>query len=145
MESPPPVVQYILAAIMLGLGGYMLMRSHGPNPWIGVRLPWTLADREIWDKSWVLAAWLLVAVGLGALVSWPLFLLAIFALLVLCMYYPFSLYRRKYGTWRYWRDIGWLDYRPAARCPQCGQIQKLMDAGELAGAHCEACGAPLAH
>jgi hypothetical protein len=51
MKPPPPVVQYLLAAVMLGLGGYMLLKKHGPNPWIGVRLPWTLADREIWEDG----------------------------------------------------------------------------------------------
>ena len=66
--------------LLLGLAGYMLLRRHGPNPWIGVRLPWTFTDREIWDKSWLLAVVMLVAMGLGALFSWTLLVVSITAL-----------------------------------------------------------------
>ncbi len=144
MEPPPPFLRYLLAAILLGLAGYMFLRRHGPNPWIGVRLPWTMADREIWDKSWFLAALILVGMGVGVLVSWTLFIASLIALIVLGIFYPFFLYYRRYGTWRYWKDIGWLDYRPAARCAQCGHIQKLENAGELAGTPCENCRSFLA-
>jgi len=128
----------------------MLVRRHGPNPWIGVRLPWTFADREIWDQSWLLAVAILVATGLGALLSWTLFIISILGLIILGIAFPAFLYHRKYGTWRTWKDTwrtwkdtGWLEYRPSARCPQCGHIQNLEDAGELTGKHCEACGATL--
>ncbi len=72
MDQTPP--------LLLGLAGYMLLRRHGPNPWIGVRLPWTFTDREIWDKSWLLAVVMLVAMGLGALFSWTLLVVSITAL-----------------------------------------------------------------
>jgi hypothetical protein len=85
MEPPPPVLRYLLVAILLGLAGYMLLRRHGPNPWIGVRLPWTFADREIWDKSWGMAALILVSMGLGLLFSWLLFVLSTIVLVVLCI------------------------------------------------------------
>ncbi len=75
MDQTPP--------LLLGLAGYMLLRRHGPNPWIGVRLPWTFTDREIWDKSWLLAVVMLVAMGLGALFSWTLFVVSIIALIAL--------------------------------------------------------------
>ena len=64
-----------LALIFGGLGVYMLLRRHGPNLWIGVRLPWTFADRAIWDKSWRLSATFLLgmfwkrATGNGAFVG----------------------------------------------------------------------------
>jgi uncharacterized membrane protein len=145
MEQPPPFLRYLLAAIFLGVAGYMLLRRHGPNPWIGVRLPWTFADREIWDKSWLLAVAILVAAGLGVLLSWTLFIVSFIALIALDILFPLFLYHRKYGTWRYWKDTGWLEYRPAAQCSQCGHIQKLQDAEALAGAHCEACGGSLRH
>jgi len=143
MDQPPLFLRYLLAVIFLGLAAYMLLRRHGPNPWIGVRLPWTFADREIWDKSWLLAVGIVVAAGLGVLLSWTLFILSLIALIALGILYPFFLYRRKYGTWRYWKDTGWQAYRHAALCPQCGHIQKLQDAGDLGGAHCESCGASL--
>ena len=94
----------------------MLLRRHGPNLWIGVRLPWTLADRDIWDKSWRLAAMFLLGMGAGILVSWKLFWIAVAHLIILGILYPVFLYRRKYGTLRYWKDQGWIDYRPVARC-----------------------------
>jgi hypothetical protein len=143
MNQIPPLARYLSAGIFIGLSGYMLICRKGPNWWIGVRTPWTLADREIWDKSWLLGALLLLGMGLGMLFSWTLFMASIAVLLVLGLLFPPVLYYRKYGTWRYWKDTGWIDYRPAVRCPQCGRIQKLGAAGELAGAHCEACGASL--
>ena len=122
----------------------MLIWRKGPNCWIGVRLPWTFADREIWDRSWLMAAVLVALMGMGLVISSAFFMPALFALLILSILYPFLLYQRKYGTWRYWKDTGLVDYRPAARCPQCSSIQKLKDSGQLAGAHCEVCGASLA-
>ncbi len=122
----------------------MLVWRKGPNCWIGVRLPWTFADREIWDRSWLMAAVLVALMGIGLLISPALFMPALFALLILCILYPLWLYQRKYGTWRYWKDTGLLAYRPAARCPRCGNIQKLKDSGELAEGHCEVCGAAWA-
>jgi hypothetical protein len=144
LPPPPPFLRYLLAVILLGLAGYMLFRRHGPNPWIGVRLPWTFADRDIWDKSWLLAVVILITTGLGTLLSWTLFIVSLLALIILGLSFPAFLYYRKYGTWRTWKDEGWLAYRPSVQCPQCGHLQKLQDAGELAGAYCEACGATLA-
>ena len=139
----PPLARYLLAGIFLGLGALMLVWRKGPNCWIGVRTPWTFADREIWDRSWLLAIFMLVGMGMGAIWFMPLFIAFLIALIVLGILYPLYLYYRKYGTFRYWKDTGAIDYRPAARCPKCGNIQKLKEAGELAGAHCEDCGASL--
>ncbi len=41
----PPNVRHILAGICLGMGGLMHFWWKGPNSWIGVRTPWTFADR----------------------------------------------------------------------------------------------------
>ena len=144
MNQVPPLARYLMAVILLGLAGYMVLRPKGPNAWIGVRLPWTLADREIWDKSWLLAELMVMSMGLGALFFWPLFIISLIALIVLGLLVPPFLYYRKYGTWRFWKDLGWCDYRPAARCRRCGIIQKLENSEELAQAYCQACGAPLA-
>ncbi len=140
----PPWNRYLLAGVFLGLGLLMLVWRKGPNSWIGVRLPWTYADREIWDKSWRLAAIFLVAMGLGALFSREIFFISLAHLLILGLGYPVFLYRRKYGTFRYWKKRAWGDYRPVACCPRCGHLQKLANARELAGGQCEACGALLA-
>jgi len=141
----PPPAQYLLAGIFLGLGALMLVWRKGPNCWIGVRLPRTFADREIWGWSWLMAAVLVVLMGTSLVVSPAFFMPALIALLILSILYPLWLYQRKYGTWRTWKDTGLMGYRPAARCRQCGNIQKLKDSGELAGGHCEVCGASLAH
>ncbi len=115
----------------------------GPNWWIGVRVPWTFADRRIWDKSWRLSATFLLGMGLGILVSWKFFFIGLAHLIILGLLYPIYLYRRKYGTLKYWKDVGWIDYRPVTRCRQCGQLQKLADAESLKEARCEACGFPF--
>jgi len=134
---------YFLALIFGGIGVYMLLRRHSPNLWIGVRLPWTLADRNIWDKSWRLAAMFLLGMGVGILVSLKLFFIAVAHLIILGVLYPVFLYRRKYGTLRYWKDQGRIDYRPVARCRVCGHYQKLASSADLGRVACEACGANL--
>ncbi len=143
MNQIPPLARHILAGICLGMCGLMHFWRKGPNCWIGVRTPWTFADRYIWDRSWNMATFMLVGMGLGALWSMPLFFAMVAAMVILSLLYPLLLYHRKYGTWRYWKDIGWKAYRPAARCVQCGHIQRLNDADELAVAHWQACGAVL--
>ena len=142
-EVIPTSAVYLLALIFGGLGVYMLLRRHSPNLWIGVRLPWTLADRDIWDKSWRLAAMFLLGMGAGILVSLKLFWIAVAHLIILGILYPVFLYRRKYGTLRYWKDQGWIDYRPVARCGVCGHYQKLASNNDLGRVACEACGANL--
>jgi hypothetical protein len=142
-EVIPTSAAYLLALIFGGLGVYMLLRRHSPNLWIGVRLPWTFADRGIWDKSWRLAAMFLLGMGTGILVSFKLFWIMVAHLIILGILYPVFLYRRKYGTLRYWKDQGWIDYRPVARCRACGHYQKLASNNDLGRVACEACGANL--
>jgi predicted membrane channel-forming protein YqfA (hemolysin III family) len=138
---PTPVL-YFLGALCGGLGVLMLFWQAGPNGWIGVRMPWTFADREIWDKSWRLAAYLLLVMGLSALISFPAFLAASGLLIVGCIAYPWQVYRKKYGTSRYWKDNGWMAYHPVALCQHCGHLQNLAHDRELPGARCKACGLP---
>jgi hypothetical protein len=142
-EVLPTSAAYLLALIFGGLGVYMLLRRHNPNLWIGVRLPWTFADRDIWDKSWRLAAMFLLGMGAGILVSLKLFWIMVAHLIILGILYPVFLYRRKYGTLRYWKDQGWIDYRPVARCPVCGHYQKLASNDDLGQVACETCRAKL--
>jgi len=142
-QQIPKAVSYLLAAVCGGLGVLMLLWRARPNLWIGVRLPWTFADREIWDKSWLLGAIFLTGMGLGALVSWKFVFIALAHLIILGVLYPVYLYRRKYGTLRFWKDVGWLDYHPVARCRGCGHWQKLPEAAALAGARCESCQRPF--
>jgi hypothetical protein len=138
-----PTALFILGAFCFGLGSVMLFWHPGPNGLIGVRLPWTFADREIWDKSWRLSTFLLLAMGIGAMVSFPAFIGATVLLIGGCLAYPWQLYRAKYGTSRYWKDNGCLAYRPVARCSHCGHFQNLSSDQELAAAKCEACGLPF--
>jgi hypothetical protein len=121
----------------------MLCWRAEPNLWIGVRLPWTFADRQIWDKSWNLAALFLTGMGVGALVSQKIFFISLAHLIILGILYPIFLYWRKYGTLRYWKDAGWLDYHPVVRCRRCRHWQKLPEAAALALARCESCHTPF--
>lgn len=118
----------------------MVFWQPGPNLWFGVRLPWTLADASIWKKSWRLASRLLMVMGVTALISWRAWWISAAHLIGLSCLYTVLLYRWKYGTYRFWKEIGWIDYRPVARCGHCGHFQKLRDESEMAVATCEVCG-----
>lgn len=142
-ETMPNLAVYLLAVICGGLGILMLFWQPDPNLWIGVRLPWTFADRAIWDKSWRLGTVFLLGMGGGILISWKLFWIAVAHLIILGILYPVWLYRRKYGTLHFWKDTGWKDYYPVARCAHCGHYQKLPGAAALSGSRCESCGKPL--
>jgi hypothetical protein len=80
--------------------------------------------------------------GAGILVSLTWFFIAAAHLIILGVLYPILLYRQKYGTLRYWKDQGWIDYRPVARCRRCGHFQKLAGPEDPGRSACEACGAP---
>jgi hypothetical protein len=121
----------------------MVFWRPGPNHWFGVQLPWTLADPWIWNKSWRLASRLLMVMGVTVLISWRAFYISTAHLVGLSCLYTVILYRWKYGTWRFWKDHGWIDYRPVARCRHCGHFQKLNSHIELAQGTCEACGVKL--
>jgi hypothetical protein len=125
------------------MGLLMVFWRPGPNLWFGVRLPWTLADPYIWNKSWRLASRLLMVMGLTVLISWRAFYISTAHLVGLSCLYTVILYRWKYGTWRFWKEPGWINYHPVARCAHCGHLQKLASADHLAHSACEVCGAKL--
>ncbi len=135
-----PGLSYFLSAVFGFLGVLLLVWRPGPKWWIGVRLPWTFADREIWRASWVLAGLLCLVMAGAVLVSGLAFFVALALFIIISLLYPVWLYRRKYGTLQFWKDIGWIDYRPAVRCMHCGHVQKLRDGAQLTVAICEACG-----
>ena len=142
MPEPPRIVALILATVCSGLGLLMVFWRPGPNRWIGVRLPWTFADRELWDLSWRLGIWCLFGMAAAVLYSMTYFLLAAAALIAVGCGRPTYLYWRRYGTLRFWKDMGWEDYRPVVRCQHCGHYQKLPEAIVRLTARCEACGLP---
>ncbi len=139
----PRSVSYVIAVVCGGTGIAMLLKRRGPNLWLGVRLPWTFADRQIWDKSWRLASIFLTGMGLWALLYWRLFFVALTHFIVLGILYPIFLYWRRYGTLRYWKEGGCLGYHPVARCRQCRHLQELPEAAAWATARCESCQHPF--
>ena len=71
------------------------------NPTMGIRVPWTLADEENWDKThrfaapvWVLGGVLLTVLGLIGYTRWLAFAL-LMALVFLPAVYSFALYLKK--------------------------------------------------
>ncbi len=143
LHQMPRAVSYALAVVCGGTGIAMLLKRRGPNLWLGVRLPWTFADRQIWDNSWRLASIFLTGMGLWALLYQRLFFVALAHFIVLGILYPIFLYRRKYGTLRYWKNGTRLGYHPMVRCRHCRHLQKLPEAAALATARCESCQQPL--
>jgi len=139
----PQVVAFLLAGVFGVLGLILLLWRPGPRCWIGVRTPWTYADREIWDISWVVGGVLLLVMAGAVLVSSGAFYVALALFILISLLLPIYLYRQKYGTLLFWKDMGWVDYRPVARCQHCGHTQKLKDDQHLDEAICEACGLTL--
>src|SRR5512139_861583 len=117
----------------------MVFWRPGPNCWFGVRLPWTLADPDLWHKSWRLASRLLMVMGVTALISWRAFYISTAHLVGLSCLYPVLLYRLKYGTWRFGKEPGGIGYLPVARCGHCGHLQKLARHTDQAQSSCEVC------
>lgn len=66
----PVMSRLLLVAILvffIAIGA--LLNRFGPNFWIGVRTPWTLASPEVWEATHRLAARLYTAGGTGLLVA----------------------------------------------------------------------------
>ncbi|MCC8050569.1 MAG: SdpI family protein [Clostridiales bacterium] len=61
------VVDLFMAAFCIGIGNYLPKCRQ--NYTVGVKLPWTLADAENWNKTNRLAGWLFVADGFLWLIS----------------------------------------------------------------------------
>ena len=135
-----PGLTYFLAAVFAILSCLLLLWRPGPRWWIGVRLPWTFADREIWNTSWVIAGLFCLVIAVAVLISTIAFIIFLALFFIISMVYPINLYWQKYGTLQVWKDIGWTDYHPVVRCIYCGHVQKLPDEEHLPMAICEACG-----
>ena len=135
-----PGLTYFLSAVFGFLAMLLLLWRPGPKWWIGVRLPWTFADREIWNTSWTIAGLFCLVIAVAVLVSAIAFYIALALFFIVSMVYPIYLYQRKYGTLQFWKDVGWVDYRPVVRCMHCGHLQKLRDEAQLTVTICEACG-----
>ena len=135
-----PGLTYFLSIVFSLLALLLFLWRPGPKWWIGVRLPWTFADREIWDTSWVIAGLFCLVIAIAVLVSALAFYVALALFFIVSMVYPIFFYWQKYGTLQFWKDVGWTDYRPVVRCRHCGHLQKLQDDGHLPAAICEACG-----
>jgi uncharacterized membrane protein len=60
------------------------------NFWVGVRVPWTLASDRVWNDTHRLAAWTMVAGGLGGfiLIAGGFSIVAAFALLIVSVLVP---------------------------------------------------------
>lgn len=71
------------------------------NYTVGIKVPWTLADDENWDRThrfaapvWVIGGLLLTVLGLIGYTAWPAFALLL-AIVFLPMVYSFALYMKK--------------------------------------------------
>lgn len=58
-----------LGSLFLGIGAFL--GRAGPNPFVGVRTPWTYKSRLAWDRANRLAGRLLCLIGLAGLVAAP--------------------------------------------------------------------------
>jgi len=100
----------IVYAVFIVLGVFLILLNPKPNPWFGVRVPWTMADREIWEKTQLFSGKLIILVGIvGALFNFffkeknftVAFVFLIFCLLLICILsigYSGKIYKDKYHT-----------------------------------------------
>jgi uncharacterized membrane protein len=72
------------------------------NYFVGLKTPWTLNDPEVWQKSQRFAGWMFVLAGLAFIIEsviWfaflPVFVVAIFVMVVAPMAYSYVLSRDK--------------------------------------------------
>ena len=85
---------------------------------VGVRLPWTYADEEIWHKANRLAGILSIVLGVLFFYSQLWAVLWLVVLIPASIIYPMVLYYRKYGTLRtekVGRGFLYIDYRPVRK------------------------------
>ncbi len=126
------------AAILVAMGLYFAVRPPRPNPWAGMRLSWTYADKGIWYETQRLTGWLLLASGVGFVVWLPVAMALLIGMAVVGIVYARGRYLAKYGTTKVWRGPkGMGDYRPVAKCANCGHLNELERGAELALTRCE--------
>jgi len=94
------ITMILMAAVFLLLGNYMPKCRQ--NYTVGIKVPWTLADPENWNKTHRFAGWLWTGVGivfLGmSLLGWMNFVIMFSLIMVVAflpMIYSFLLYLKK--------------------------------------------------
>lgn len=100
-------MSYIIGGVLILLGLVMTFVKIGRNPMMGVRLPWTYADKEIWYKTNKLFGILSIIWGLLLFSSGnnldnliAFILIPLIPLVIISIVYPGWLYYAKYGTLR---------------------------------------------
>ncbi len=104
---PAIPVHYIIAGtvslLMIVIGNYL--GKLRPNWFVGIRLPWTLENEEVWIRTHRLGGKLFVLVGIMGLiglffkpvVTFALFFGSLLVTLVIVVVYAFQLYRKLSG------------------------------------------------
>jgi uncharacterized membrane protein len=92
----------LLMSLILVLTGAFLGRV-SPNPFIGVRTPWTYKSRRSWDRTNRLGGRLLFLTGLAGLVLTP-FVPAPWAFTALIVLILLTTALTVFESWRVWRD-----------------------------------------
>ena len=92
-------IMSVFVGIVILLLGFILPRCK-QNYTIGIKLPWTLHDEEIWNKThsfagkiWIVGGILMIVSGLLNFAI--LFLVIIFAIVIVPTVYSYLLYKRK--------------------------------------------------
>jgi len=130
---------YALLFVLIGV--WLAYWPPKPNWWGGLRVSWTYADPEIWDKGNRATGWTMTISGVLMAIWVVAGFAAVMILPIAMIPYARHLYKVKYGTGRVWhKEKGWRGYRPVAKCGYCGREVELADAGELATLQCEECG-----
>lgn len=94
-------IVYVFLGVLFGVIGNYLPKIHH-NYTTGIKLPWTLADEEIWNKThrmsgpvWVIGGLLLIICGvIGSGIELPI--AVIFGLIAIPTAYSLSAYMKKY-------------------------------------------------
>lgn len=104
--SMMPLMFIGFGALFLLIGNYLSKIRQ--NYFIGIKIPWTLADEDNWNKTHRFASWCFVAAGIATLAEayfiWyaPVVVFgSIFLVLVLPIIYSFLLYKKAVNKMRY--------------------------------------------
>lgn len=98
---------YIIGSIFIFLGALFIFKKVAQNPMIGIRLPWTYIDKEIWYKVHSLTGLLLVIWGLLLILAGNnptkivfSVVVPVIPLVLIIVVYLLWLYHSKYGTFK---------------------------------------------
>ncbi len=50
--------------IIIILGILLIALKTSPNPWFGVRVPWTMCDKEIWTRAQIFSGKIMIIIGI---------------------------------------------------------------------------------